>query len=133
MHPKVCENFECPENTYLAFVELEPVIEAAILIPTYKELPKFPAVARDLAIVVDKEVPANDVEKVILQRGGKVLEELVLFDYYDGPQVPKGKKSLAYSLSFRDNERTLTDEDVNKVMNKILNGLNTILSAEIRN
>lgn len=133
VHPKVCENFECPENTYLAFVELEPVIEAAILIPTYKELPKFPAVARDLAIVVDKEVPANDVEKVILQRGGKVLEELVLFDYYDGPQVPKGKKSLAYSLSFRDNERTLTDEDVNKVMNKILNGLNTILSAEIRN
>ena len=83
--------------------------------------------------MVDKEVPANDVEKVILQRGGKVLEELVLFDYYDGPQVPKGKKSLAYSLSFRDNERTLTDEDVNKVMNKILNGLNTILSAEIRN
>lgn len=133
VHPKACENFECPENSYLAFVELEPVVEAAVLIPTYKELPKFPAVTRDLAIVVDKVLPANEVEKVISQRGGKVLEELVLFDYYDGPQVPQGKKSLAYSLTFRDNEKTLTDEDVNKVMNKILNGLNTVLGAEIRN
>ena len=133
VHPKVCENFECPTNTYVAMLELDPIVDAAVLIPEYKELPKFPAVTRDLAIVVDKSIPAGEIEKLISQRGGKLLEEYKLFDYYDGPQVPQGKKSLAYALSFRDNEKTLTDEDVNKVMKKILNGLNTVLGAEIRN
>lgn len=133
IHPKAADNFDCPVNTYVAMVELAPIIEAAILIPKVRELPKFPAVTRDLAIVIDKKIPAAEIEKLISQRGGKILESCRLFDYYDGAQVPAGKKSLAYSLQFRDSSRTLTDEDVSKVMSKILNGLNTVLGAEIRN
>lgn len=133
IHPKVADNFDCPANTYVAMVELAPIVEAAILIPKAKELPKFPAVTRDLAIVIDKKVPAGEIEKLLCQRGGKILESYRLFDFYEGAQVPVGKKSLAYSLQFRDSTKTLTDDDVNKVMIKILNGLNTFLGAEIRN
>jgi phenylalanyl-tRNA synthetase beta chain len=72
------------------------------------------------------------VEKIIKQRGGKLLESCALFDCYEGAQLPEGKKSLAYSLAFRTADGTLTDEDISKPMKKILNGLETMLGAELR-
>ena len=95
-------------------------------------IPKFPAVTRDIAIVLDAEVPAGHVEKLIRQRGGKALEKCTLFDCYIGSQVPEGKKSLAYALAFRDATKTLTDEDVSKFMKKILNGLEMQFGASLR-
>ena len=132
LHPDVCEKWECPTDSFAAEIQLEPVINAAVDIPKQKELPRFPAVTRDIAVVVDTSVPAGHVEKIIRQRGGSLLEECSLFDCYTGVQVGEGKKSLAYSLSFRNMERTLTDEDVSKVMAKILHGLDTELGAELR-
>ncbi len=132
IHPKTAKNFDCPENTYVAILELAPLAESAVDIPQNQELPKFPAVSRDLAVVLDKTVPAGHVEKMIRERGGKLLEDCRFFDCYEGAQVPDGKKSLAYSLSFRDPQKTLTDDEVNKCMKKILHGLETGLGAELR-
>ena len=92
-----------------------------ILTPEY--LAKFPAVTRDLSMVVPKDVHHADVEAMIRQRGGKILESVALFDLYEGEQIKEGFKSMAYSLAFRAPDRTLTDEDVNASMKKILNGL----------
>ncbi|MBQ8827930.1 MAG: phenylalanine--tRNA ligase subunit beta [Clostridia bacterium] len=132
IHPIVADKFECLANSYVALLEFAVIEKAVVDIPTNKELPKFPAVTRDLAVVVGKEVTSGAVEKIIKQRGGKVLESCTLFDCYEGAQVGEGKKSLAYSLSFRDENKTLTDDDVNKPMKKILNGLETMLGAELR-
>ena len=132
VHPIVAENFECPVESYVAIIDLKPLVDNCVEIPKSKELPKFPAVTRDLAVVVDKGVPAGHVEKIIRQRGGKLLESCALFDCYEGAQLPEGKKSLAYSLFFRTPDGTLTDEDVSKPMKKILNGLETMLGAELR-
>lgn len=132
IHPVTAANFECPEDAYAAVIDLSPLAENAVEIPKSKELPKFPAVTRDIAVVVDKTVPAGHVEQIIRQRGGKLLESCKLFDCYEGVQLGIGKKSLAYSLSFRDMNGTLTDDDVAKPMKKILNGLETMLGASLR-
>jgi len=132
IHPQTAENFGCPKDTFVAMLQLELITDAAVTIPKQKELPKFPAITRDIAIVIDKTVAAGNVEKMIRQRGGKNLEECKLFDCYEGTQVVAGKKSLAYSLSFRDPQKTLTDDEVSQYMGKILNGLTKMLGAELR-
>ena len=131
VHPLTAANFECPAESFVAVIDLEPLCERYVEIPKSKELPKFPGVMRDIAVVVDRNVPQGDVLEIIRQRGGKLLESAELFDCYEGIQVGLNKKSLAYSLSFRDPQRTLTDEDVEKAMRKILNGIET-LGAELR-
>ena len=132
IHPTVAKNFGCPENTYVAFLSAKDLFDLAVILPHNKELPKFPAATRDIAIVLDKDVPAGHVESLIRQRGGRNLESCVLFDCYEGDQVPEGKKSLAYSLSFRDPQKTMVDEEVEKSMKKILNGLETEFDAKLR-
>ena len=86
---------------------------------------------RDISMVVPKEVLAGDIEGVILQRGGKLLESYKLFDVYEGAQIKAGYKSVAYSITFRAKDRTLEDSDINAVMKKILNGLEQ-LGIELR-
>lgn len=125
VHPLTAENFECPAESYVAIIDLAPLVAVAVEIPKSRELPKFPAVTRDLAVVVAKDVPAGHVERIIRQRGGKLLESCRLFDCYEGIQVGIGKKSLAYSLSFRDANGTLTDEEVSKPNEKDSYGLET--------
>ena len=98
----------------------------------YKPLPKFPAVNRDLAIVLDKDVPVSEIEKNMKEAGGSLLEDIDLFDLYEGDQISAGKKSLAFNLKFRSNERTLRDEEVNEVFNNILDALTKEVGAEIR-
>jgi phenylalanyl-tRNA synthetase beta chain len=132
IHPAVAKKWGCPDNTMVAMLRTDVLIANVTDIPKNKELPKFPAVTRDIAVVLDADVPAGHVEKLIRQRGGKALETCTLFDCYIGAQVPEGKKSLAYALAFRDATRTLTDEDVSKFMKKILNGLEMQFGASLR-
>lgn len=98
----------------------------------YQPLPKFPSVNRDLAIVLDKDVPVSEIEKYMKEAGGSLLEDIDLFDLYEGNQISAGKKSLAFNLKFRSNERTLRDEEVNEVFNNILDALTKEVGAEIR-
>jgi len=132
IHPEVAENFECPDRTYIAVLDVKPLVENSNMAKEYKGLPKYPAIERDIALVIKDEIPVKDIETVIRRLGGKILEELKLFDVYKGEQVPAGMKSVAYTLKFRSPERTLTDDEINKIMEKILNGLKTELNATLR-
>ncbi|HEY8349043.1 MAG TPA: phenylalanine--tRNA ligase subunit beta [Clostridia bacterium] len=132
IHPAAAENFEAAERNYIAFIEIEPLVRYASTEREYKPLPKFPAVTRDIAVIVDDGIPVRNIEKVIIGKAGKIFEEAKLFDVYRGKQVPEGKKSVAYSITFRAHDRTLTDEEVNKAMEKITNTLSDELGAQLR-
>jgi phenylalanyl-tRNA synthetase beta chain len=132
IHPAVAETFEAAQRNYIAFIEIEPLIEYASTEHEYKPLPKFPAVTRDIAVIVDDSIPVRNLEKIIIDKAGKIFEEAKLFDVYKGKQVPEGKKSVAYSITFRAFDRTLTDEEVSSVMEKIINTLSTEFGARLR-
>lgn len=132
IHPDVAEEFECPERTYIGVIDVKPLVENSKTEVSYKPLPKFPAVTRDIAILLDEKIPAASVEKIIKENGGKLIENINLFDVYKGKQIPDGMKSMAYSIVFRAEDRTLTDQEVNKVMDKILSTLKESLNAKLR-
>lgn len=132
IHPEVAENFEAPERTYIGVIHVEQLVNNASFKASHKPLPKFPAVTRDIAMLVKDEVLVKQIEDIIKQRSGKILEKYKLFDVYKGKQVPEGMKSVAYSISFRADDRTLTDEEVSKTMAKILDGLKNVLNAQLR-
>jgi len=90
---------------------------------TFRHLPRFPASTRDLALVCDESLPVMDIQRVIHQSVGKILEEIALFDIYRGKQVGEGKKSVAFSLTLRTDDRTLTDEECDKSIAKALKAL----------
>jgi phenylalanyl-tRNA synthetase beta chain len=132
IHPEVADNFEAPEKTYIGIIDVEPLVENASFKASHKPLPKFPAVTRDIAMLVKDEILVKEIEDIIKQRSGKILERVKLFDVYKGKQVPEGMKSVAYSINFRAEDRTLTDEEVTKTMAKILDGLKNILGVQLR-
>lgn len=132
IHPEIADNFDCPARTCIAVLEILPMIEKANMFREYKSLPKFPAVSRDIAMLVSDDIMVKEIESVIRHKGGKILEEVRLFDIYKGDQVPEGKKSVAYTLTFRSAERTLVDDEVNRIMEKILDGLKSNLNASLR-
>ena len=99
---------------------------------SYKPLPKFPAVTRDIALLVDDVILVQEIENVIKKSGGNLVESVKLFDIYKGAQIPEGKKSIAYAIIYRDPSKTLTDKDVNKVHDKILKSLEQKLNAQLR-
>ena len=132
IHPEVVEKFEGPERTYVGVIDIEPLVENASMKAKYKPLPKFPAVSRDIAMLVTDEIMVKQIEDIIKQRSGKILEDIKLFDVYKGKQVPEGMKSVAYSITFRAEDRTLTDEEVGKTMKKVLDGLKSGLDAQLR-
>jgi len=98
----------------------------------YQPLPRYPAVSRDLALTVDRAVPAARLDAIIRSAGSKILEQVRLFDVYEGPQVAPGTKSMAYSLVFRAPDRTLSDEAIAPVMQEILARLDTEAGARLR-
>jgi phenylalanyl-tRNA synthetase beta chain len=98
----------------------------------FQAIPKFPPVLRDLAVVIDDFITFKQVINLIRKEGGELLKDVSLFDIYVGPQIPKGKKSLAFSLTYRSDKRTLTDEKVNEVHQQIFNRLSSELGAELR-
>lgn len=132
IHPEVVRKFEAADRTYVAVLDIEPLVDNASIKVQYKSLPKFPSVTRDIALLVKDSILVKQLESVIRQRSGKIFEDLKLFDVYKGKQVPEGMKSVAYSITFRAEDRTLTDEEVNKTMKKILEGLEDNLGAQLR-
>ncbi|MDK2811268.1 MAG: phenylalanyl-tRNA synthetase beta chain [Petroclostridium sp.] len=132
VHPDVLENYELAVRSYVAMLDFNTLLENANMVAQYKPLPKYPAVTRDIAMLVKDEIMVKQIEDIIKQCSGKLLEDVKLFDVYKGKQIPEGMKSVAYSITFRASDRTLTDEDINKVFNKIINGLKTNLDAQLR-
>lgn len=132
IHPKVAQNYQIEERVLVAELQLDILLSLAKEERKYRPLPKYPAVERDLAVVVKKEVLAAQVESCIKELGGQLLEKVKLFDVYEGAQIPQGYKSLAYSLSYRAADRTLTDEEVNSLHDSIVKGLEQKLGARLR-
>ncbi len=123
VHPEVCDNYDMKTKAYVAVLDMPEILPFATFDRKYAGVAKYPAVSRDISMVVPKSVLAGEIEAVIVQRGGKILEDYKLFDIYEGSQIKEGFKSLAYSITFRAQDKTLEDADVTAVMKKILNGL----------
>jgi phenylalanyl-tRNA synthetase beta chain len=133
IHPEVQDNYDFPES---------PVLGATIYLDTLKELipphykvsavSLYPPVLEDIALVVDEDIPADKVEGLIAQTGGQTVSEVRLFDVYRGEQIGAGKKSLAYNLTYQAEDRTLTDEEVAKVRDKIVKRLKREIGAKLR-
>ncbi len=131
VHPAVCDNYAIGTRVYVAVIDIMNVLDFATFDRKYEGIAKYPAVTRDISLEVPKTVLAGDIEGVIAQRGGKILESYQLFDLYEGDQIKAGYKSMAYSISFRAKDRTLEESDVSGAMKKILNGLEQ-LGATLR-
>ena len=131
VHPAVCDNYAIGTRAYVAVIDILNVLDFATFDRKYEGIAKYPAVTRDISLEVPKNVLAGDIEGVIAQRGGKILESYQLFDLYEGDQIKDGYKSMAYSVTFRAKDRTLEESDVAGTMKKILNGLEQ-LGATLR-
>lgn len=123
VHPAVLDNYDIGTKVYVAVLDMPNVEPHATFDRKYEGIAKYPAVTRDISMVVPKEILAGEIEKVIAQRGGKILEDYQLFDIYEGSQIKEGFKSIAYSITFRDKDKTLEENEVSAAMKKILNGL----------
>jgi len=132
IHPDVSENYGIDTRCFVAELNLDMLMECAKIDKKHKALPKFPAVTRDIAVLVDDRVLVQEIEDTIKKQGGGILESAKLFDVYKGSQIPEGKKSIAYAITYRHADKTLTDTEVNKVHDKILRSLEHKLGAELR-
>lgn len=132
VHPEVLKAFGLPEAVVAFELDSDALRKAAKATPVFKPLPRFPAILRDLAVTVDEEAPAAAVEKIVAEAGGPWLENCTLFDVYVGEPIPKGKKSLAFSLSYRAPDRTLTDDEANDAHQAIIERLERDLGASLR-
>jgi len=132
IHPDVQKAFDVNTPCYIAEIDLEKLLGGINTNVKFKQLPKFPAVIRDIAMLVDKTVPVADLEAVMVKAAGALLNSIQLFDVYEGEQIPEGKKSVAYAISFRAADRNLTNEEVNGVFEKILKALKDKNGAELR-
>jgi len=132
VHPELLDNYDIGKRAYLAEVNITKLVKYSKANKKYVEVPKFPAVERDIAVIVDEIVEVGQIEKIITKKGKKLLESAKLFDIYRDEKIGKGKKSVAYSLIFRDKKKTLSDEEINATMNDIIIELEKNLHAELR-
>ena len=123
VHPEVCDNYDINTKVYVAVLDMPKVVPYATFDRKYEGIAKYPAVNRDISMVVPKSVRVGQIEGMIAQRGGKILESYSLFDIYEGSQIKEGYKSVAYTITFRAKDRTLEEADISGAMKKILNGL----------
>ena len=132
IHPQVCENYSVGAKVYAACLPCSVLYAKANLVREYKPLPKYPAMTRDIAMLVKDDVPSGQIERIIRKRGGKLIEDVKLFDIYKGAQIAEGMKSVAYSISFRAEDRTLTDDEVAEKMDTIIASLEKETGANLR-
>lgn len=123
IHPAVCENYGIGSRVVCFSLDIDCMFENSVREKTYTPLPKFPAVTRDLALICDENIPVRTLEKAISAGGGALLEKISLFDVYKGAQIDKDKKSVAFNIVLRSKEGTLTDEQINGTMKKIMKEL----------
>ncbi|WP_288885625.1 phenylalanine--tRNA ligase subunit beta [uncultured Eubacterium sp.] len=131
VHPQVLDNYGIGERTVIAVIDMPAIMEKTTFDKKYVGLAKFPAMTRDISMVMPKEILVREVEKIIEECGGALLENYELFDIYEGSQIEEGKKSVAYSISFRAADRTLEDKEVSEIMDNILAKLKE-LGIELR-
>ena len=132
VHPIVLNNYDIEKRVYLAEINITKLEKYSRNNKKYVEVPKFPAVERDIAIIVDEKIEVAQIEKVIVKKAKKLLEQAKLFDIYRNEKLGENKKSVAYSLIFRDKKKTLSDEEVNIMMENIIAELEKTLGAELR-
>ncbi|HAL87750.1 MAG TPA: phenylalanine--tRNA ligase subunit beta [Clostridiales bacterium] len=132
VHPLVAKNYGIDADIYCAEINFTKLMDYRLPDPTYTPLPKYPAVTRDLALICDEAVTVAQAEDVITAAAGKLLQDVKLFDIYRGVGVPEGKKSMAFSLELRADDRTLTDTDSEAVVAKVLADLKEQLNATLR-
>ena len=126
VHPLVQEAYGIAERTYVANIDLSVICKKANFTVKYEGIAKFPSVVRDISLVMDKSLTAGEIEKIIRSESGAILESLELFDIYEGERIGADKKSMAYSITFRNKEKTLEESEISAVMDKILKGLQAI-------
>lgn len=131
IHPEVLDNYSIGTRAYIAVLDIPAILPFTTFDRKYQGIAKFPAVSRDISMVVPKNILVGQIEHVIEQRGGKILESYSLFDIYEGAQIKPGFKSVAYSITFRAKDKTLEESDILAAMKKILNGLQD-LGIELR-
>ena len=131
VHPEVCENYDMKTRAYIAVLDMPFITEMATFDRHFKGIAKHPAVNRDISMAVKKDILVGQIEKVIREKGGHHLESYHLFDIYEGSQIKAGYKSVAYSITFRANDRTLEEKDITAAMDKIIAGLED-LGIELR-
>ena len=127
IHPNVSK-----EDIYVFEINLDELFKKKVGKMKYKEISKFPSVKKDVAFLIDKKVVSKDIEKVIKNSGGSILSDIEVFDVYTGKNIDENKKSIAYSLNFIDNKKTLTDEEVNNLLEKIIKNVCDKFGAELR-
>lgn len=132
VHPEVLDNYMITKRAYLAEVNVTKLVKYAKANRKYTEVPKFPAVERDIAVIVNEEVEVGQIEKIVTKKAKKLLERIQLFDIYRSEKLGENKKSVAYSLIFRDKGKTLSDEEINGIMETIVSELEKQLGAELR-
>ncbi|RDY24127.1 phenylalanine--tRNA ligase subunit beta [Romboutsia maritimum] len=132
LHPDVIENYNLGQRVYVSEIDLDLVFENSNKTVIYTPLPKYPSTSRDIALIVKDEVFVKQIEDIIKANGEGLVEDYKLFDVYKGTQIEEGHKSIAYSITYRSKDKTLTDEDVAKVHDKILSELSEKLNANLR-
>lgn len=131
VHPDVADTYGIGERAYVAVIDMPEIVERATFDRKYAGIAKFPAVNRDISMVMPKEILAGEVEEVIEEKGGAYLESYSLFDIYEGSQIKEGYKSVAYSIVFRAKDKTLSDTEVTEAMGRILKALEA-MGIELR-
>lgn len=132
IHPSVTRNYGLKTRIYIAELDLANILSKANAEKQFKPLPKYPAVTRDIAVLVDRTVPVYELEQVIRKTAGEVLEQIQLFDVYQGERVPEDKKSVAYALVMRSHEGTLAEETINDIMKRTVEALEEACGAKLR-
>ncbi|MGI6751326.1 MAG: phenylalanine--tRNA ligase subunit beta [Anaerovoracaceae bacterium] len=132
LHPNVLDIYEISGRVYCCEMNFDKIAKLANKTVLYKPLPKYPSTSRDIALLLDEEIPASKVAERIREKGDSILESVTLFDVYRGKQVPKGKKSIAFTLTYRKKDGTLTDEEVQPIHEEILKVLRDKLDAVLR-
>ncbi|MBO8129462.1 MAG: phenylalanine--tRNA ligase subunit beta [Peptococcaceae bacterium] len=132
VHPDVLEAFDLPTRVVACEIDLEKILNYGPVKTRFQELPRYPSVDRDLSLLVKKEISCDEVTKVIWQSGKKLLRHVNLFDVYEGEQIPQDWRSLTFSLKFQARDRTLTDEEVTKTMERIVHNATQQLGAQVR-
>lgn len=132
IHPSVAENYDISQPLYAAELDFETMEKLRAPEPTYSPLPRYPAVYRDIAVICSADITVADLLDCIKSAGGKLLAKAGFFDVYTGAPIPEGKKSVAFSLEFRSDEKSLSEEDVVPIMAHIVSKLDTELGASLR-
>ncbi len=132
IHPDVSENFGIGCKCYCGEFKVKNLMDSCNMMTYYKPLPKYPAMVRDIALVVAEDIKADDLKQIIKNSAGEILESVTLFDVYRGKNIPENHKSIAYSLVYRSPDRTLTEEEVTKVHRQVLDNLEKQASARLR-